>query len=57
MEIKHIKLLLTPCSNASQAEINILCLSFHWKRGEEEENSYHACVTDSQVFILSSTAG
>lgn len=35
MEIKHIKLLWAPSSNASQADINysVSSLLFHWKRG------------------------
>lgn len=36
MEMKHIKLLLAPCPNASQADLQIiLCLSFYFTGKEE----------------------
>lgn len=59
MEMKHIKLLLAPFTNASQTDINyfVSFLFSHWKIREEEENACHACVTDSKVFIYNSTAG
>lgn len=50
MEMKHNKLLLAPCPNASQPGLQIIrCLSFHWK--SSKEIACYARLTDADPVL------